>query len=69
MYTRLTKVITVGERECVSCAYHDTQMCHIHKGTPDCSHCEVFAAILNQLNAFEEIVCEEKQEIGLKAKV
>ena len=64
MYTKLTKVVTVEERECVACIYHGTEMCRIHKGIPDCSHCDVFAAILNQLNAFENIICEECQDIN-----
>lgn len=63
MYTRLTKTVTVEERECVTCIYHGTEMCRIHKGIPDCSHCEVFAAILNQLHAFENIICEEHRDI------
>lgn len=63
MYTRLTKTVTVKERECVACVYHGTKMCRIHKGIPDCSHCEVFAAILNQLHAFENIIYEEHQDI------
>ena len=66
MYTRLTKTTTVEGRECVSCIYHGTEMCRIHKGVPDCSHCEVFAAILNQLNAFENIICEVPR--GIKSE-
>lgn len=66
MYTRLTKTITVQGRECVACIYHGTKMCRIHKGIPDCSHCEVFAAILNQLHAFENIIYEEHQDIELE---
>lgn len=62
MYTRLTKIVTVEGRECVTCTYHGTEMCRIHKGIPDCSHCEVFAAILNQLNAFEDAICEDSQD-------
>lgn len=65
MYTRLTKIVTVEERECVACIYYGTEMCRIHKGIPDCSHCDVFAAILNQLNAFENIY-EEHQDINSK---
>lgn len=59
MYTRLTKAVKIEERECVSCIYYGTEMCRIHNGIPDCIHCEVFAAILNQLHAFENIICNE----------
>ena len=63
MYTRLTKTTTVEGRECVSCIFHGTEMCRIHKGISDCGHCDVFAAILNQLHAFEKIIYEEHQDI------
>lgn len=66
MYTRLTKIVTVESRECVTCTYHGTQMCRIHNGIPDCSHCNVFAAILNQLHAFEDIICEEYRATEIK---
>ena len=59
MYTKLTKVVTVEERECVTCIYYGTSMCRIHNNIPDCCHCNVFAAILNQLHAFEEVICGE----------
>lgn len=62
MYTRLTKLTKVDGRECVSCAFYGTEMCHIHKGANDCLHCEVFAAILNQLYAFEEVVLKQSDE-------
>lgn len=62
MYTRLTKTTTVEGRECVSCIFHGTEMCRIHKGISDCGHCDVFAAILNQLHAFENIIYEERQD-------
>ena len=66
MYTRLTKTITIGERECVSCIYYGTEQCRIHKGIPSCIHCDVFAAILNQLHGFENIIYEEHQDIKLE---
>lgn len=66
MYTRLTKTTVVEGRECVSCAFHGTKMCRIHNGIPDCGHCDVFAAILNQLHAFEDAFCEECQDIQSK---
>lgn len=62
MYTRLTKTTTIEGRECVSCIFHGTEMCRIHKGISDCGHCDVFAAILNQLHAFENIIYEERQD-------
>ena len=58
MYTRLTKTVKVDETECIACIHYGTEMCRIHNGTPDCGRCEVFAAILNQLNAFEDIFTE-----------
>ena len=63
MYERLTKTTNVDGCECVACIYYGTEMCRIHKGIPDCSHCDVFAAILNQLHAFENIIYEEQQDI------
>ena len=66
MYTRLTKTITVEGRECVSCIFHGTEACRIHKGISDCGHCDVFAAILNQLHAFENIIYEEHQDIKVE---
>ncbi len=63
MYTRLTKTTTAEGRECVSCIYYGTERCRIHKGISDCNHCEVFAAILNQLHAFEDIFCEASRDI------
>lgn len=61
MYTKLTKIIKVDGAECVACAYFGTEECRIHKeeGTPDCCHCRVMGAILNQLHAFEEAITEE----------
>lgn len=63
MYTRLTKTTIIEGRECVSCIFHGTEMCRIHKGISDCGHCDVFAAILNQLHAFEEVIYEDAQDI------
>lgn len=62
MYNKLTKIVKVEGRECVACINYGTEMCHIHKGHPDCIHCPMFAAILNQLYAFEEIIDEEKNK-------
>lgn len=59
MYNKLTKIANVEGRECVACINYGTEMCHIHKDHPDCIHCPMLAAILNQLHAFEVIVCEE----------
>lgn len=62
MYEKLTKVIKIDGRECVTCALYGTDKCRIHScgesHTPDCAHCEMFGAILNQLNAFEELVAD-----------
>lgn len=62
MYTKLTKVINLAGRECVVCINYGTEMCHIHNDTPDCGHCQMFAAILNQLHAFEVAYDEVTQE-------
>lgn len=63
MYTRLTKTAIIDGRECVTCIFYGTNMCHhIHNNVVDCGHCEVFAAILNQLHAFEDIVFDVQQE-------
>ena len=63
MYARLTKTTTIEGRECVSCIFYGTEMCRIHKGISDCGHCDVFAAILNQLHTLENIIYEEHQDI------
>lgn len=57
MYTRLTKVIVVEGQECVSCIHYGTEMCRAHNGVANCGECDVFAAILNQLYALENIIC------------
>ncbi len=57
MYTRLTKKVKLTSgSECISCINFGTPQCHLHNGTPDCSHCPMLAAIFNQLHAFEEAV-------------
>ena len=64
MYTKLTKIVTVNGAECIACAYYGTDRCRIHKEerTPDCCHCKVMGAILNQLHAFEEVFTEKEKE-------
>ena len=56
-YRCLTKV-TKDEngKEAVSCIYFGTEKCRIHKGVNGCGECNVFAAIINQLHVFEEII-------------
>lgn len=55
MYTKLTKVVTVDDRECVTCAFYGTDECRIHtRKITDCAHCEMMGAMINQLHAFEE---------------
>lgn len=66
MYTRLTKTINIEGREYVSCIFYGTDLCRIHKGISDCGHCDVFAAILNQLHIFENMICEETQDVNTK---
>lgn len=62
MYTRLTKEVVIDGRKCIVCSQYGTEGCRIHSGTNDCLQCEVFAAILNQLAYFEDIVCEMNGE-------
>lgn len=61
MYTKLTKIIEVNGAKCVSCAFLGTEQCRIHntENTPDCGHCNVLGAILNQLHMFEEMIDDE----------
>lgn len=60
MYRKLTKVIKLEDgRECVTCVNYGTEECHIHKSGGNCSNCPMFAAILNQLYCFEEIITEK----------
>ena len=61
MYKRLTKTATIDGRECITCAYYGTNECHIHNDVADCGHCRVFAAMLNQLHTFEDIIFEVQQ--------
>ena len=62
MYTRLTKIVRCKDgRECVACVDFGTDRCRIHNNIPDCIHCPMFGAILNQLSAFEDIICSEHQ--------
>lgn len=61
-YERLTKIVSQGGKECVACTYYGTEKCRIHSvddSAPDCYKCNVFAAILNQLYAFEEILTDK----------
>lgn len=63
MYTRLTKTTIVDGRKCVSCIYQGTDPCLIHTAkVANCGQCKVFAAMLNQLYAFENAICEETKE-------
>lgn len=62
MYTKLTKVVHVEGHECVACICYGTEMCRIHNGAMHCGECEVFAAILNQLHAFETILNEDLED-------
>ena len=62
MYIKLTKIIEVDGAQCVACAFFGTKQCYIHttENTPDGGHCNVLAAILNQLHAFEDLINDEK---------
>ena len=64
MYTRLTKIVKDQDgRDCVACVNFGTDRCRIHNGVPDCIHCQVLGAILNQLYSFENIICEDSQDV------
>ena len=60
MIQRLTKVVEVDGAQCVTCALYGTDECRVHKdeGVTGCGQCPMFGCILNQLHAFEEIVCD-----------
>ena len=59
MYTRLTKLTKIDDRECVTCIHYGTKECRIHSGeVQNCSKCPILAAALNQLYELENIVCE-----------
>lgn len=61
MYARLTKIVKGQDgRDCVTCVNFGTERCHIHNEVPDCIHCPVLGAILNQLHAFEDIVLDSR---------
>jgi hypothetical protein len=57
---RLTKVVQKDGKECVTCIYNGTDKCRIHNfgNTYGCMNCPVMGAILNKLNAIEEILEE-----------
>lgn len=69
-YQSLTKVVEINGNKCVTCAYFGTPKCLIHKGEsiPDCTHCDVMGAILNQLHAFEEIISEVAKSESTSAR-
>lgn len=54
-YQRLTKLMTINDKECITCALLNTDKCKIHTGeVTGCFCCPVVTAIYNQLYAFEE---------------
>lgn len=58
-YEPFTKVASDKQGEpMVCCRYDGTEMCRLHKAS-GCNTCPVFAAILKQLHAFEEIYLED----------
>ena len=59
-YKTLTKIVVVDGRQYIACIKSGTEECPIHKGVPNCGECPVFAAILNQLHCFEEIMTDNK---------
>lgn len=60
MYKELTKVEKTDDgREVIACVACGTERCQLHNGVQSCSTCPMFAAILNQLHFFEEIIKEK----------
>ena len=58
-YYTLTKMVKDEDgNEVVACVNYDTEKCLIHSAG-GCEKCPMFAAILNQLRAFEEILVDE----------
>lgn len=56
-YQRLTKVVTQHNgQEMIACSFYGTDKCRSIHTKRGCLECPVFAAILNQLYAFEEIM-------------
>lgn len=64
MYTKLTKVIKIDNRDTVCCAFYGTEKCRVHMQgkEPDCGRCVVMGAILNQLHAFETMLEDEGEQ-------
>jgi len=61
-YEPLTKTTTKDGVETVVCRFDGTNVCQaIHKPN-GCKNCPVLAAILKQLNVFEQIYMEEEDE-------
>lgn len=60
-YKPLTKkIINQDGQQVVVCKYYGTDECRkIHKNSDGCNGCPMMAAVLNQLNVFEEIYLEE----------
>lgn len=58
-YQRLTKVVKQHDgQEMIACSFYGTDKCRSIHTKRGCLDCPVFAAILNQLYAFEEIMEE-----------
>lgn len=54
-YKQLTKKVTdANGNQMIVCRFHGTEECQIHKPN-GCNNCQMFNAIINQLNIFEEI--------------
>ena len=61
MYERLTKLIKDDKgHECIVCIDYGTDRCRLHNGVPDCIHCPMLCAIMNQLYIFEEVMFEKE---------
>jgi hypothetical protein len=64
MYKPLTKKIIDNKgQQIVVCQYYGTKKCReIHNAPNECNSCPMIAAILSQLNVFEEIYLENTTE-------
>ncbi len=62
MYKPLTKkIIDENGQQIVVCRYYGTDQCLKIHTTPQCTYCPMMTAIVEQLNAFEEVYLDESR--------